>query len=51
MLERKGVGAMSLTCTICKTGFMANQSDAQLQTHIDSKHPKSSMAECFPGRA
>lgn len=53
MAERKGAGALSIICTICKSSFMAGQSDSQLQAHVDSKHAKvaDGFKTCFPDRA
>ena len=33
-------GNLAIVCTVCRTGFMAAQSRAQLQTHVDAKHSK-----------
>jgi hypothetical protein len=38
----------AVLCQICKQGFMASASASSLLTHVDSKHPKISPAECFP---
>ena len=46
MAERKG--DLGIVCAICRTGFMASQSRAQLQAHVDAKHDKkNSYIECL----
>jgi hypothetical protein len=49
MAERKGAGALTLVCNICKSSFMSNQSRVQLMEHVSSKHDKKTFEECFPG--
>ena len=56
--------ALSVLCSICRQSFMCmcttrthteltirigTQSRAQLQVHVDAKHPKSTFEACFPG--
>uniref|UniRef100_A0A6U4UFZ4 Uncharacterized protein n=1 Tax=Hemiselmis andersenii TaxID=464988 RepID=A0A6U4UFZ4_HEMAN len=40
--------SMSIKCTICKQAFMCTQGEQDLQTHVTSKHPKSTFEDCFP---
>lgn len=62
MASRTGANAAKIVCNICRvlisfkyityqTEFLASQSNAQLQGHVDAKHPKLSFAQCFPTRA
>jgi hypothetical protein len=45
-------GTLAIVCQICRTGFMASQSRAQLQAHVDAKHSgKQTYAQCFPDQA
>jgi len=37
MAERRGAGALSVICAICRSSFMAQQTREQLMTHVDSK--------------
>jgi hypothetical protein len=37
------------TCAACKTPFQSVKMKQQLKDHWESKHPKLSFAECFPG--
>lgn len=37
------------TCAICKAPFTSVKMKAQLVGHVEAKHPKSSLGECFPG--
>lgn len=42
-------GTLAIICQVCRTGFMASQSRAQLQAHVDSKHAKThNYDSCFP---
>jgi hypothetical protein len=41
--------ASSILCNICKQSFICTAKGAVLQAHVDSKHAKLSIAECFPG--
>ena len=42
-------GTLAIICQVCRTGFMASQSRAQLQAHVDSKHSKTHTYDgCFP---
>lgn len=47
MKERKG-GGEKIQCAICRTEANAKSSRVMLQTHVDAKHPKLSVAECYP---
>ena len=37
-------------CNVCKQQFMCTLSAKVLKEHSDAKHPKSTFAECFPGK-
>lgn len=39
---------LSLVCSQCKQAFPGNQAK-MAKVHVESKHPKSNFAECFPG--
>jgi len=41
-------GALSVVCQICRTSFMATQSKAQLQAHVDAKHAAGDFDKCAP---
>jgi len=45
--ERKG-GGDKVMCTVCRSEFNAKAARKQLQDHVDSKHSKLSIKECFP---
>ncbi|KAL0477578.1 hypothetical protein AKO1_015426 [Acrasis kona] len=36
-------------CKLCKLELRTTKRNVELVTHQTSKHPSSSMAECFPG--
>ena len=44
---RRGAGALTTICQICRTSFMSQQTKEQLQAHVDSKHAKETFAKCF----
>merc|ERR1712039_863887 len=45
--QAKRTAAMDLKCTVCMQCFPTTQRKAA-EAHAESKHPKSSFAECFP---
>lgn len=45
--ERRGAGALTVICQICRSSFMAQQTKEQLQAHVDSKHSKETFEKCF----
>ena len=49
--SRTGANAPKVVCQVCRTEFMASQSDSQLQGHVENKHPNKTFADCFPERA
>ena len=48
MAKRTGALVAKFTCTICKTQLMGNAPKSQLESHVDSKHPKEAFAVVFP---
>ncbi|CEM02160.1 unnamed protein product [Vitrella brassicaformis CCMP3155] len=40
--------ALTIVCSICKQQFMGTSSASILNQHAESKHPKSSVTDCFP---
>jgi hypothetical protein len=36
-------------CALCKTPFTSVKMVAQLRDHVEARHPRSSLAEAFPG--
>lgn len=36
------------TCKICRTNFTSIKMKQQLKDHQTAKHPKSTLADCFP---
>jgi len=37
------------TCTVCKQQIRMIKKNEQAKVHVESKHPKNTFAECFPG--
>ncbi|TYJ56715.1 hypothetical protein B9479_002646 [Cryptococcus floricola] len=55
--DAKGAGAsqlktnaasLTIQCDVCKATFQGTSKIPVLQQHVDSKHPKSTVAACFP---
>lgn len=42
-------GNVMAACTICKQEIRMIKKNEQAKQHVDTKHPKSNFAECFPG--
>jgi len=40
--------ALTLQCKICLAQFQNTKKASMLQDHVDSKHAKNSLKECFP---
>ncbi|TXT13670.1 hypothetical protein VHUM_01037 [Vanrija humicola] len=40
--------ALSIQCDVCKQAFQGTSKQPLLQQHVDSKHAKSTFAQCFP---
>jgi len=38
----------STVCSICKQTFTVTAKGIEIKTHVDNKHPKESIAKCFP---
>lgn len=36
-------------CAVCMTAFASNSKKPVLKQHAESKHPKQTLAQCFPG--
>ena len=41
--------AVGVACAICRAPFTSVKMKAQLKGHWETKHAKSSFADCFPG--
>ena len=39
---------VNLPCSICKQVFRMTEKNIEANAHVDSKHPKSTFAVCFP---
>lgn len=39
---------LTIICSICRQSFMCTVNKTTLQQHVDSKHEKSTFADCFP---
>ncbi|CAN8074184.1 unnamed protein product [Agarophyton chilense] len=40
--------AMSIVCAVCRSTFMCTMKAASLRQHVESKHPKHQLTDCFP---
>ncbi|WRT67311.1 uncharacterized protein IL334_004280 [Kwoniella shivajii] len=45
---KSNAAALSIQCDTCKATFQQTSKQPMLQTHVDSKHPKSDFKTCFP---
>jgi transcription elongation factor Elf1 len=43
--------ATNVVCNICRQSFMCTASAVLLQQHVDSKHSKLTLKDCFPNHA
>ncbi|KAJ8902502.1 hypothetical protein NDN08_006905 [Rhodosorus marinus] len=43
----KNKASMNIVCQVCRQSFMCTLSEKSLQEHVNSKHPKSELKECF----
>ena len=48
-IAERTASSIGLCCTLCKTPFQSIKMKVQLRDHAAAKHPKNSLAECFPG--
>lgn len=48
-MKARTESSLATTCAICKAPFTSVKMKAQLVGHVEAKHPKSSLGECFPG--
>lgn len=49
VLRKQATAKEEVKCTICSTVFKVTKKNADQKAHAESKHPKSTFAECFPG--
>merc|ERR1712060_251052 len=49
VLRKQATAKEDVVCTICKQSFKVTKKNTDQKAHADSKHPKSTFAECFPG--
>mmetsp|Transcript_156429 Transcript_156429/g.276327 ORF Transcript_156429/g.276327 Transcript_156429/m.276327 type:complete len:80 (-) Transcript_156429:181-420(-) len=49
VVRKQNTAKADVECQICKTSFKITKKNADQKIHAESKHPKSSFAECFPG--
>jgi roadblock/LC7 domain-containing protein len=50
-LVRVKAEMQTASCTVCSQSIRVTKTNTELHAHADSKHPKKSYAECFPGQA
>ena len=48
-LKQRTETKIGIVCAICRTPFQSIKMKAQLIEHWESKHPRVTLAECFPG--
>jgi hypothetical protein len=48
VIQERNIGNEVIQCTICKSVFNASADQQLLQNHVNSKHIKTSLIECFP---
>mmetsp|Transcript_83349 Transcript_83349/g.202101 ORF Transcript_83349/g.202101 Transcript_83349/m.202101 type:complete len:80 (+) Transcript_83349:65-304(+) len=49
VLRKQAAAKEDIKCTICSTAFKVTKKNADQKIHAESKHPKSTFEECFPG--
>ncbi|KAK9823401.1 hypothetical protein WJX72_002500 [[Myrmecia] bisecta] len=47
---KHNAAAQSIICATCRQTFLCNSTAAKLKEHSDSKHPKQTFEQCFPGQ-
>ena len=47
----KNAAAQNKVRQICRSSFLCTSSTAKLQEHVDGKHAKNSLKDCFPEAA
>ena len=50
MPSRVKAEQVNATCQQCSAAIRVTKTNTELHAHADSKHPKKSYAECFPGQ-
>ncbi|WVF72009.1 hypothetical protein IAT40_006821 [Kwoniella sp. CBS 6097] len=45
---KSNLAAQSIQCDTCKATFQGTSKQPLLQQHVDSRHPKLTLATCFP---
>ena len=48
-ITERTASSIGVCCALCKTPFQSIKMKVQLRDHAAAKHPKNSLAECFPG--
>ncbi|KAK9810679.1 hypothetical protein WJX73_009762 [Symbiochloris irregularis] len=46
---QKNAAAQNIVCQICRSSFLCTSSEAKLKEHVESKHDKKTLQDCFPG--
>ncbi|WVQ78458.1 hypothetical protein IAT38_000544 [Cryptococcus sp. DSM 104549] len=46
---KANAAALTIQCNICKATFQGTSKQLVLQQHVDSKHSKLDIPQCFPG--
>ena len=47
---KTNAAAMNVICQVCRQAFMCTLAPIKLKDHSDSKHPKMTFEQCFPGK-
>lgn len=42
---------LPVQCQVCRQSFLCTAKESVLKSHQESKHPKNTMADCFPSRS
>ena len=50
MPARVKAETQNASCTVCSQSIRVTKTNTELHAHADSKHPKKSYSECFPGQ-
>ncbi|RSH93960.1 hypothetical protein EHS25_006613 [Saitozyma podzolica] len=45
---KSNAAAQSIQCDVCKQTFQGTSKQPMLQQHVESRHAKSTFAQCFP---
>mmetsp|Transcript_41431 Transcript_41431/g.79388 ORF Transcript_41431/g.79388 Transcript_41431/m.79388 type:complete len:80 (-) Transcript_41431:159-398(-) len=49
VLRKQATAKEECKCAICNLTFKVTKKNADQRIHAESKHPRNSLAECFPG--